>query len=130
MITVEKNKDMKLSQHLASPSEAALSQTSELDGLRLSPHFTLGELTKTSYDTLDKNIPSRVAIENLRNICENWLEDLRYSYNALYGDSGVTREGQAPLCSASCVLRKLRTGWSQSLCVTGDPDRYFQRVSE
>ena len=61
----------------------------ELDGLRLSPHFTLGELTKTSYDTLDKNIPSRVAIENLRNICENWLEDLRYSYNALYGDSGV-----------------------------------------
>ena len=92
MITVEKNKDMKLSQHLASPSEAALSQTSELDGLRLSPHFTLGELTKTSYDTLDKNIPSRVAIENLRNICENWLEDLRYSYNALYGDSGVTLE--------------------------------------
>ena len=103
MITVEKNKDMKLSQHLASPSEATLSQTSELDGLRLSPHFTLGELTKTSYDTLDKNIPSRVAIENLRNICENWLEDLRYSYNALYGDSGVTREGQAPLCSASCA---------------------------
>jgi hypothetical protein len=35
------------------PSEATLSQTSELDGLRLSPHFTLGELTKTSYDTLD-----------------------------------------------------------------------------
>ncbi len=103
MITVEKNKDMKLSQHLASPSEATLSQTSELDGLRLSPHFTLGELTKTSYDTLDKNIPSRVAIENLRNICENWLEDLRYSYNALYSDSGVTREGQAPLCSASCA---------------------------
>ena len=92
MITVEKNKDMKLSQHLASPSEATLSQTSELDGLRLSPHFTLGELTKTSYDTLDKNIPSRVAIENLRNICENWLEDLRYSYNALYGDSGVSLE--------------------------------------
>ena len=55
---------------------------------KLSEHFTLGELTKTSYDTLDKNIPSRVAIENLRNICENWLEDLRYSYNALYGDSG------------------------------------------
>ena len=56
---------------------------------KLSEHFMLGELTKTSYDTLDKNIPSRVAIENLRNICENWLEDLRYSYNALYGDSGV-----------------------------------------
>ena len=89
MTEIMMNKNAKLSQHLASPSETALSQTSELDGLRLSPHFTLGELTKTSYDTLDKNIPSRVAIENLRNICENWLEDLRYSYNALYGDSGV-----------------------------------------
>jgi hypothetical protein len=25
-----------------------------------------------------------VAIENLTNLCENWLEDLRYSYNTLY----------------------------------------------
>ena len=56
---------------------------------KLSEHFTLGELTKTSYDMLDKNIPSRVAIENLRNICEGWLEDLRYSYNALYGEGGA-----------------------------------------
>ena len=56
---------------------------------KLSEHFTLGELTKTSYDTLDKNIPSRVAIENLKRICEGWLEDLRYSYNALYGEGGV-----------------------------------------
>ena len=78
------NKDMKLSEHLASPSEAALSHSSKLDGLRLSPHFTLGELTKTSYKTEDQNIPSRVAIENLKNLCENWLEDLRYSYNTLY----------------------------------------------
>ena len=57
--------------------------------MKLSEHFTLGELTKTSYDMLDKNIPSRVAFENLRNICEGWLEDLRYSYNALYGESGA-----------------------------------------
>ena len=55
---------------------------------RLSEHFTLAELCKTSYHTADGNIPSRVAIENLRNICENWLEDLRYSQNTLYGDSG------------------------------------------
>ena len=62
---------------------------------KLSPHFTLGELTKTSYYTTDGNIPSRVAIENLKNICENWLEDLRYSYNVLYGDGreGVRKEG-------------------------------------
>ena len=52
--------------------------------MKLSEHFTLGELTKTSYKTEDGNIPSRVAIENLKNLCENWLEDLRYSYNTLY----------------------------------------------
>ena len=54
--------------------------------MKLSEHFTLGELTKTSYITADGNIPSHKAIENLKNICENWLEDLRYSQNTLYGD--------------------------------------------
>ena len=52
--------------------------------MRLSEHFTLGEVCKTNHKTADGNIPSRVAIENLKNICENWLEDLRYSTNALY----------------------------------------------
>ena len=56
---------------------------------KLSEHFSLGELTKTSYHPLDGNIPSHVAIENLRNICENWLEDLRYTYNRLYGDKDL-----------------------------------------
>ena len=82
--------------------------------MKLSEHFTLGELTKTSYDTLDKNIPSRVAIENMKNICENWLEDLRYSYNALYGDSGVTREGQSPCNSVA----KLPAHTGDSPCVS------------
>lgn len=54
--------------------------------MHLSEHFTLGEVTKTSHKTADGNIPSHVAIENLKNICENWLEDLRYSHNTLYGD--------------------------------------------
>ena len=53
-------------------------------GMHLSEHFTLGEVTKTSVKTADGNIPSHVAIENLKNLCENWLEDLRYSYNTLY----------------------------------------------
>ena len=44
----------------------------------------LQELTKTKYVTPDGNIPSHVVIENLKRICENWLEDLRYSYNMLY----------------------------------------------
>ena len=52
--------------------------------MKLSEHFTLGELCKTKHDTEDGNIPSHVAIENLKRICENWLEDLRYSYNRLY----------------------------------------------
>ena len=85
MNEVKINKEAKLSPHLASPSEAALSQTNELDSLRLSPHFTIGELTKTSYHTLDGNIPSHEAIENLRRIC-GWLEILRERYNKRYGD--------------------------------------------
>ena len=65
-----------------------MNQVSINKSMKLSEHFTLGELTKTSYHTLDGNIPSRVAIENLKRICEGWLEDLRYSYNRLYGDEG------------------------------------------
>ena len=61
-----------------------MSQPISVQDINLSPHFTLGELTKTSYKTEGGNIPSRVAIENLKNLCENWLEDLRYSYNTLY----------------------------------------------
>ena len=86
MNKVEMNKQAKLSPHLASPSEAALSHSDELDGLRLTPHFTLGELTKTSYHTSDGNIPSHVAIENLKRIC-GWLEILRERYNGKYGPS-------------------------------------------
>ncbi len=52
--------------------------------MKLSEHFTFGELCKTKHVTEDGNIPSHVAIENLKRICENWLEDLRYSYNTLY----------------------------------------------
>ena len=53
--------------------------------MKLSEHFTLGELTKTSYITADGNIPSRVSIENLKRIC-GWLEILRERYNTRYGD--------------------------------------------
>ena len=74
--------------------------------MKLSPHFTLGELCKTSHKTADKNIPSRVVIENLKNLCENWLEDLRYSYNTLYKptvtSSVVERSPEISPC-ASCV---------------------------
>ena len=96
MNNVEIKESMHLSEHLASPSEAALSHSSELDGLRLSPNFTLREVCKTSHKTADGNIPSHVAIENLKNICENWLEDLRYSNNVLYEEVG-SDGGQVPV---------------------------------
>ncbi len=50
----------------------------------LSEHFTLGELTKTSFKTDDNNDPPLEAVENLITLCENWLEELRYLYNVLY----------------------------------------------
>ena len=71
-------------------------------GMHLSEHFTLGEVTKTSVKTADGNIPSHVAIENLKNLCENWLEDLRYSYNTLY--HSCHREGTPVMSSAPSVM--------------------------
>ena len=84
-MSVEINKKAKLSEHLTSSSMATLGHSSELDGSRLSPHFTLGELTKTSAKTADKNIPSHVHIENLKRLC-GWLEMLRSEYNRRYGN--------------------------------------------
>ena len=57
--------------------------------VKLSEHFTLGELTKTSYITADGNIPSHVAIENLKRLC-GWLEILRERYNQKYGQREAT----------------------------------------
>ena len=51
---------------------------------KLSTHFTLGELIKTSYKTSDNNEPPLEAVENLITICEDWLEELRFRYNMLY----------------------------------------------
>ncbi|MBQ6916264.1 MAG: hypothetical protein IJQ64_00465 [Prevotella sp.] len=49
-------------------------------GAKLSPHFTLGELTKTSHNVY--NIPSHEAIENLKRVC-GWLEVLRERYSCI-----------------------------------------------
>ena len=73
---------MHLSEHLASPSEAALSHSSELNGIRLTPHFTPGEVTKSKHTEI-YNVPSHVAIENLKRVC-GWLEELRRRYNQQY----------------------------------------------
>ena len=45
----------------------------------LSEHMTLGEVIKSRHEGI-YNIPSHVAIENLKRVCE-WLEELRRRYN-------------------------------------------------
>ena len=109
---------MKLSEHLASPSEAALSHLSELNGLRLSPHFSLGELTKTNYVTKDGNFPSRVAIENLTNICENWLEALRQAQGPLIINSGYRSPEVNKLAGGAPTSNHL-TGCAVDIHVSG-----------
>ena len=96
MEKVEINKQARLSEHLTSSSVATLGNLSELNCTRLSPHFTLGEMCKTSAKTADgrsaqgdallaKNIPSHVHIENLKRLC-GWLEMLRDEWNRRYGE--------------------------------------------
>ena len=53
-------------------------------GAKLSPHFTLGEMTKSNSHPEVYNIPSHEAIANLKRLC-GWLEVLRERYNAKYG---------------------------------------------
>ena len=51
--------------------------------MKLSTHFKLRELCKTSVNSLDGNIPGQEEIENLKRICP-WLEELRARYNQMY----------------------------------------------
>ena len=66
---------------------------------RLSPHFTLGELTKTSVKGVD-NTPNHAAVLNLKNLCV-WLEALREEYNRRYGEDSSLVSG--PLEDSSLV---------------------------
>ena len=62
--------------------------------IKLSEHYTLGELTKTSTGMM--NIPSRVSIENMKRVC-GWLEALRCRYNQRYvlgGSSSSPKLGE------------------------------------
>ena len=63
----------------------------EFDGSHLTPHFTLGELCKTSVKTADGNIPSHVHIENLKRLC-GWLERLRQRYNQMRNERNGNEE--------------------------------------
>ena len=95
--------------------------------MKLSSHFSLGELTKTKHQTADGNIPSHVVIENMKRICENWLEDLRYSYNTLYclqpGEDYETSKNVEPIIInsgyRSPAVNKLAGGAKGSNHLTG-----------
>jgi hypothetical protein len=53
--------------------------------MKLSEHFSLGVFTKSNHPEV-YNIPSHVAIENMKRIC-GWLEVLRDRYNAKYSEN-------------------------------------------
>ena len=67
------DKQTYLSEHLTSSSVAALGNSSKLDCTRLTPHFTLGELTKTN--TGIENVPNEEQVKNLKRLC-GWLEQI------------------------------------------------------
>ena len=58
---------------------------------KLSPHFTLGELTKTNVKGIS-NVPPHAAVLNLKNLCENWLEPLRQAQGLIIINSGYRSE--------------------------------------
>ncbi len=62
---------------------------------KLSPHFTLGELTVSKSHPEVYNVPSHVHIENLKRVCV-WLEALRERYNERYVLSEKSPTGARP----------------------------------
>ena len=70
--------------------------------LHLSEHMTLGEVTKSRHTEID-NIPSHIAIENLKRVC-TWLEELRRRYNLQYFlplSRGSQRGSEEPIVISS-----------------------------
>ena len=57
---------------------------------KLSEHFNLGEMTKSSSHPEVYNIPGHEAIANLKRVCE-WLEVLRKRYNERYNACHLER---------------------------------------
>ena len=74
---------------------------------KLSPHFTLGELTKTSHKVY--NIPSHEAIENLKRLC-TWLEYLRKRYNEFLDKPSGKAERNQTTPGPSSLFEEGKTG--------------------
>ena len=90
----------RVSEHLASPSEAALGHSNKLDGSHLSPNFTLGEFTRSGSHPEVYNIPSHEAIDNMKRLCI-WLEELRRRYNDKYVVTPLSSRPSVPSPSLS-----------------------------
>ena len=118
-----------LSEHLTSSSVAALGNSSKLDCTRLTPHFTLRELTKTN--TGIKNVPNEAQVNNLKRLCK-WLEQLRLRYNQMRNEKGEMRNGNEEMRNEvreypiiinsgfrSPEVNRAVGGWAQSNHLTG-----------
>ena len=78
--------DIRLSPHLTSSSKATLSHSNELDGIRLSPHFMLGEFI--NLQKYADNIPTMQAVANLTYGCHMLLEPARKVVGPIIINSG------------------------------------------
>ena len=88
--------------------------------IRLSEHITLGEVTKSRHAEIF-NIPSHMAIENLKRVCA-WLEELRRRYNLRYvlrpvspPELGGVRGGLKERCNSHCSDHPAHTGTPPNL---------------
>ena len=80
----------KLSNNLASPSEAALSHLSEFNGTHLSPHFTLSEFL--NIDKYPDNKPTLQHVANMTYGCLMLLEPARLEVGPIIINSGYRSE--------------------------------------
>ena len=117
---VQLNSKANLSEHLASPSEATLGNSSKLDCAHLSPHFVLGEFTRSKHPEV-YNIPSHEAIANLKRLCE-WLEVLREEpivINSGYRSPQLNRKVGGAANSnhlTGCAVDIRTSGYEQAIC--------------
>ena len=99
------------------------------DEMKLSQHFTLGELTKTK--TGIENVPNEEQVNNLKRLC-GWLEQLRLRYNQMRNEKGEMRNGNEEMKNEvgeypiiinsgfrSPEVNKAVGGWVQSNHLTG-----------
>ena len=87
--------------------------------MKLTEHFSLGEMTKTKHKTEDGNIPSRVAIENLKRLC-GWLEMLRSEWNIRYAGSKMS-DGRCKMGDEPVIINSGYRSWEVNKAAGGSP---------